>query len=90
MIKKIKGGMRSPRYKAQKLFVITDVVVNFKYRFCVIGLVAEAWRDFERTAEKGGINVEFIGVFNSHIRRIILCRSFGGQVVRNKRMGEKK
>ena len=54
------------------------------------GLVAEAWSDFERTAEKGGINVGIISVFNRHIRRIILCRGFGVQVVRNKRMGEKK
>ena len=54
------------------------------------GLVAEAWSDFERTAEKGGINVELISVFNRHFRRTILCRSFGGQVVRNKRMGAKK
>ena len=44
MIKTIKGAMRSPRYKAQKLFVITDVGANFKYRFCVIGLTAELYR----------------------------------------------
>lgn len=44
MIKTIKGAMRSPRYKAQKLFVLTDVGANFKYRFCVIGLPAEMYR----------------------------------------------
>lgn len=43
MIKTIKGAMRSPRYKAQKLFVLTDVGTNFKYRFCVIGLPAELY-----------------------------------------------
>lgn len=43
MIKTIKGAMRSPRYKAQKLFVLTDVGKNFKYRFCVIGLPAELY-----------------------------------------------
>lgn len=43
MIKTIKGAMRSPRYKAQKLFVLTDVGANFKYRFCVIGLPAELY-----------------------------------------------
>ena len=36
--------MRSKRYKAQKLFVITDVGKNFKYRFCVIGLPAKMYR----------------------------------------------
>lgn len=44
MIKTIKGAKRSPRYKAQKLFVLTDVGANFKYRFCVIGLPAEMYR----------------------------------------------
>ena len=44
MIKTIKGAMRSKRYKAQKLFVITDVGKNFKYRFCVIGLPAKMYR----------------------------------------------
>ena len=43
MIKTIKGAMRSPRYKEQKLFVLTDVGANFKYRFCVIGLPAELY-----------------------------------------------
>ena len=43
MIKTIKGAMRSPRYKAQKLFVLTDVGAHFKYRFCVIGLPAEMY-----------------------------------------------
>lgn len=43
MIKTIKGAMRSPRYKAQKLFVLTDVGANFKYRFCVIALPAELY-----------------------------------------------
>lgn len=43
MITTIKGAMRSPRYKAQKLFVLTDVGENFKYRFCVIGLPAELY-----------------------------------------------
>lgn len=43
MIKTIKGAKRSPRYKAQKLFVLTDVGANFKYRFCVIGLPAELY-----------------------------------------------
>lgn len=43
MIKTIKGAMCSPRYKAQKLFVLTDVGANFKYRFCVIGLPAELY-----------------------------------------------
>lgn len=43
MITTIKGAMRSPRYKAQKLFVLTDVGANFKYRFCVIGLPAELY-----------------------------------------------
>lgn len=44
MIKTIKGAMRSPRYKAQKLFVLTDAGAHFKYRFCVIGLPAEMYR----------------------------------------------
>ena len=43
MIKKIKEEKLSPRYKAQKLFVLTDVGKNFKYRFCVIGLPAELY-----------------------------------------------
>ena len=43
MITTIKGAMRSPRYKEQKLFVLTDVGENFKYRFCVIGLPAELY-----------------------------------------------
>ena len=43
MITTIKGAMRSQRYKAQKLFVLTDVGENFKYRFCVIGLPAELY-----------------------------------------------
>ena len=43
MIKTIEGAKRSPRYKAQKLFVLTDVGKNFKYRFCVIGLPAELY-----------------------------------------------
>ena len=43
MIKKIKEEKQSPRYKAQKLFVLTDVGENFKYRFCVIGLPAELY-----------------------------------------------
>ena len=43
MITTIKGAMRSKRYKAQKLFVLTDVGENFKYRFCVIGLPAELY-----------------------------------------------
>ena len=43
MITTIKGAMRSPRYKAQKLFVLTDVGENFKYRFCVIGIPAELY-----------------------------------------------
>ena len=43
MIKTIKGAMRSQRYKAQKLFVLTDVGENFKYRFCVIGIHAELY-----------------------------------------------
>ena len=43
MIKTIKGAMRSQRYKEQKLFVLTDVGKNFKYRFCVIGLPAELY-----------------------------------------------
>lgn len=54
MIKTIKGAMRSPRYKAQKLFVITDMGVSFKYRFCVIGLPAEMYKltkYFEKEAE---------------------------------------
>ena len=38
MITTIKGAMRSQRYKAQKLFVLTDAGAHFKYRFCVIGL----------------------------------------------------
>lgn len=41
MIKTIKGAMRSPRYKKQKLFVLTDAGAQFKYRFCVIGIPAE-------------------------------------------------
>ena len=44
MIKTIKEEKQSPRYKAQKLFVITDVGANFKYRFCVIGLPAKMYR----------------------------------------------
>ena len=43
MITTIKGAMRSKRYKAQKLFVLTDVGANFKYRFCVIGLPAKLY-----------------------------------------------
>ena len=43
MITTIKGAMRSKRYKAQKLFVLTDVGESFKYRFCVIGLPAELY-----------------------------------------------
>ena len=43
MITTIKGAMRSKRYKAQKLFVWTDVGGNFKYRFCVIGIPAELY-----------------------------------------------
>ena len=43
MITTIKGAMRSQRYKAQKLFVLTDVEENFKYRFCVIGIPAELY-----------------------------------------------
>ena len=43
MITTIKGAMRSKRYKEQKLFVLTDVGPNFKYRFCVIGLPAELY-----------------------------------------------
>ena len=43
MITTIKGAMRSKRYKAQKLFVLTDVGENFKYRFCVIGLPSELY-----------------------------------------------
>lgn len=43
MITTIKGAMRSKRYKAQKLFVLTDVGASFKYRFCVIGLPAELY-----------------------------------------------
>ena len=44
MIKTIKGAKRSSRYKAQKLFVLTDVGENFKYRFCVIGIPAKLYR----------------------------------------------
>lgn len=44
MIKTIKGAMRSPRYKKQKLFVLTDAGAHFKYRFCVIGIPAEMYR----------------------------------------------
>lgn len=44
MIKTIKGAKRSPRYKEQKLFVLTDVGAHFKYRFCVIGVPAEMYR----------------------------------------------
>ena len=44
MIKTIKEEKQSPRYKAQKLFVLTDVGKNFKYRFCVIGLLAKMHR----------------------------------------------
>ena len=44
MIRTIKGAKRSPRYKAQKLFVLTDVGAHFKYRFCVIGIPAEMYR----------------------------------------------
>ena len=44
MIKTIKEAKQSPRYKAQKLFVLTDVGENFKYRFCVIGLPAKMYR----------------------------------------------
>ena len=43
MIKKIKEEKLSPRYKAQKLFVLTDAGAHFKYRFCVIGLPAEMY-----------------------------------------------
>ena len=43
MITTIKGAMRSQRYKEQKLFVLTDVGENFKYRFCVIGIPAELY-----------------------------------------------
>ena len=43
MIKTIKGAKQSPRYKAQKLFVLADVGENFKYRFCVIGIPAELY-----------------------------------------------
>ena len=44
MITTIKGAMRSNRYKAQTLFVLTDVGAHFKYRFCVIGLPAKLYR----------------------------------------------
>ena len=44
MIKKIKEEKQSPRYKAQKLFVLTDAGAHFKYRFCVIGLPAKLYR----------------------------------------------
>ena len=44
MIKTIKGAKQSPRYKKQKLFVLTDVGAHFKYRFCVIGLPAKLYR----------------------------------------------
>ena len=44
MIKTIKGAKQSPRYKAQKLFVLTDAGEYFKYRFCVIGLHAKLYR----------------------------------------------
>ena len=44
MIKKIKEEKQSPRYKAQKMFVLTDVGAHFKYRFCVIGLPAKLYR----------------------------------------------
>ena len=44
MIKKIKEEKLSPRYKAQKMFVLTDVGKNFKYRFCVIGIPAKMYR----------------------------------------------
>ena len=44
MIKTIKGAKRSSRYNEQKLFVLTDVGKNFKYRFCVIGLPAKMYR----------------------------------------------
>ena len=44
MIKTIKEEKQSHRYKAQKLFVLTDVGKNFKYRFCVIGLPAKMYR----------------------------------------------
>ena len=44
MITTIKGAMRSQRYKAQKLFVLTDAGAHFKYRFCVIGLPAKLYR----------------------------------------------
>ena len=43
MIQTIKGAKRSSRYNEQKLFVLTDVGANFKYRFCVIGLPAELY-----------------------------------------------
>ena len=43
MIKKIKEEKLSPRYKAQKLFVLTDAGAHFKYRFCVIGLPAKLY-----------------------------------------------
>ena len=44
MIKTIKGAKRSSRYNEQKLFVLTDAGVHFKYRFCVIGLPAKLYR----------------------------------------------
>lgn len=44
MIRTIKGVLRSPRYKGQKLFVITDAGAHFNYRFCVIGIPAEMYR----------------------------------------------
>ena len=43
MIKKIKEEKQSLRYKAQKLFVLTDAGAHFKYRFCVIGLPAKLY-----------------------------------------------
>ena len=43
MIKTIKEEKQSPRYKAQKLFVLTDMGKNFKYRFCVIGIPAKTY-----------------------------------------------
>ena len=44
MIKTIKEEKQSPRYKAQKLFVLTDVGAHFKHRFCVIGLPGKLYR----------------------------------------------
>ena len=44
MITTIKEAKRSSLYNEQKLFVLTDVGKNFKYRFCVIGLPAKMYR----------------------------------------------